>query len=153
VSHSATYFAISRFILVHKKFFFKPWYILFVLGWIEYLEQCASSIIFRWSSKSFGTTRRFLNHNTPWASSWKYFASPNCYLLLMCPIPSSIFYAVMTSSLIDGMRARLCNTPWGITQRLGSSGSPPDVTGWIMMWLQWSWRLRASAATLAFLGW
>jgi hypothetical protein len=30
VSHSDTYLAISRFILVHQQFFFKSWYILLV---------------------------------------------------------------------------------------------------------------------------
>jgi hypothetical protein len=72
VSYSDTYFAISHFILVHQKFFFKSWYILLVSGWIEYCEQWASFMILWWSSKSFGTTRRSLNHRTPSASYRKH---------------------------------------------------------------------------------
>jgi hypothetical protein len=91
VPHLATYLMTSLFILVHQKLFLKSWYIFFVPGWIEYLEQCASSSILRRSSKSLVTTRWFLNHRTPLASSWKHFTSPNFNLLWRWPIPTSIF--------------------------------------------------------------
>jgi hypothetical protein len=153
VSHSATYLTISHFILVHQKFFFKSWYILFVHGWIEYLEQCASSTILWRSSKSLGTTRQFLNHRTPSTSSWKHFTSSNFNLLQMWPILTYVFWATMTSSLIDGMRAMLFNAPYGMTRRLDSSRSPPDVRGWTTIWCQCSFWLRASVTTFALPGW
>jgi hypothetical protein len=123
VSHSNTYFAISRFILVHQKFFFKSWYILLVPGWIEYHEQWASSMILRRSSKSIETTRRSSNHRTPLASCQKHWVSPNSNLQQRWPIPTSVLCAVMTSSLIVGIRNMLFNLPCGMTWRLGSSGS------------------------------
>jgi hypothetical protein len=123
VSHSDTHFAISRFILIHQKFFFKSWYILLILGWIEYYEQWDSSMILRWSSKSFGTIRRSLNHRTPSVSYRKHWASPNSNLQWRWPIPTSILWAAMTSSLIVGIKSILFNLPCGTTQRLGSSGS------------------------------
>jgi hypothetical protein len=122
VSHSDTYFAISHFIRVHQKFF-KSWYILFVLGRIEYLEQWASSMILRWSSRSFGTTRRSLNHRTPSTSCRKHWASPNSNFWRIWPIPTSILWAVMISSLIVGMRAMLFNLPCGTTRKPSSSRS------------------------------
>src|SRR6185312_3550668 len=39
MSHSNTYLAISRFILVHQNRCFRSWYILLLLGWMEYLER------------------------------------------------------------------------------------------------------------------
>jgi hypothetical protein len=80
VSHFDTYFVISLFILVHQKLFFKSWYILLVLEWIEYQEQWASSTIFQWSLRPFGITRQSLNHRTPSISCWKHWASPNSIL-------------------------------------------------------------------------
>jgi hypothetical protein len=128
VSHSDIYFAISLFILVHQKLFFKSWYILLVYGWIEYLEQWASSMILRWSSKFFRTMRRSLNHRTPSISYQKHCASPNSNLLRVCLIPTPIFWAAMTSSLMVGMRAMLFNLPCGKIWRLSSSGSQQE--GW-----------------------
>jgi hypothetical protein len=64
VSHLATYRAISIFILVHQNLCFRSWYILLLLGWIENLVKCASLRINCRSSGTFGTTNRFLNHNT-----------------------------------------------------------------------------------------
>jgi hypothetical protein len=78
VSHSDTYLVISRFIRVHQKLFFKSWYILLVPRWIVYREQWASSMILRRSSKSFGTTRRSLNHWTP---------STSCRSIELLPTP------------------------------------------------------------------
>jgi hypothetical protein len=123
VSHSNTYFAISHFILVHQKFFFKSWYILLVPGWIEYREQWASSMILRQSSKSFRTTRRSLNHRTPSASCRKHWASSNSNLWWRWPIPTPVLCVAMMSPLIVGMRAMLFNLACGTTWRLGSSGS------------------------------
>jgi hypothetical protein len=100
---------------------------------MEYLEQWDTSMILRWSSKSFGTTRRSLNHKTPSGSSWKHCASPNSNLLQIWPISTSVCWAAMTSSLIVGMRAILFKTPWGITWRLDSSGSQQDVRGWTVI--------------------
>jgi hypothetical protein len=123
MSHSDTYFVISRFIRVHQKLFFKSWYILLVPGWIEYCKQWASSMILRWSSKSFGTTRRSLNHRTPSSSYQKHWVSPNSNLWWIWPIPISILWVVIMSSLMVGMRAMLLSLPCGITRRLDSSGS------------------------------
>jgi hypothetical protein len=123
VSHSDTYFTISRFILVHQKFFFKSWYILLVPEWIEYREQWASSMMFQWSSKSFRTTRRSLNHRTLSTSYRKYWASPDSILWRRWSISTSVLWAAMMSSLIVEMKAMLFNLPYGITQRLGYSGS------------------------------
>jgi hypothetical protein len=123
VSHSDTYFTISLFNLIHQKLFFNSWYILLVSGWIEYLQQWASSMILRRSLKFFGTTRRSLNHRIPSASYRKHYASPNFNLLRRCPIPTSIFWAAMTSFLIVGMRAMLFKLSCGTTRRLGSFGS------------------------------
>jgi hypothetical protein len=92
VSHSDTYFAISCFILVHQKFFFKSWYILLVPGWIEYHEQLTSFMILQWSSKSFGTTRRSLNYRTSSASYRKHWASSNSNFRRRWPIPTSVLW-------------------------------------------------------------
>jgi hypothetical protein len=153
VSYSARYFAISRFILVHQKFFFKSWYILFVLRWIEYLEQWASSMTLWLSWRSFRTTRRSLNHKTPSASSWKYCDAPNCSLLQIWTISASIFWAAITSYLIVGMRAMLVNVPCGTTQRLSSSRWQQDVRGCTIRLLQWCMRLNEYAITFAFPRW
>jgi hypothetical protein len=153
VSHSDTYLAISHFILVHQKFFFKSWYILLVPGWIEYREQWASSMILRRSSKSFRTTRRSLNHRTPSASYRKHSVSPDSILWWRWLIPTSILWAAMMSSLIVGMRAMLFSLPCGTTRRLGSSGSQHERWGWTVMWLHRCLQLRASATTFALLGW
>jgi hypothetical protein len=153
VSHSDTYLAISRFILIHQKFFFKSLYILLVPGWIEYREQWASSMILRRSSKSFGTTRRSLNHGTPSASCQKYWASPDTILWQRWPIPTSVLWAAMMSSLIVGMRAMLFSLPCGTTRRLGSSRSQHERRGWTVIWLHRCFRLRASATTFALPGW
>jgi hypothetical protein len=153
VSHLDTYFAISCFIRVHQKFFFKSWYILLAPGWIEYLEQWASFMILRWSSKSLGTTSRSLNHITPSASCWKHWASPNSNLWRIWPIPTSVLWAVMTSSLMVGMRAMLFNLPCGTTRRLGSSKSQHEEWGGTVRWLHRCLWFRASATTFAFLGW
>jgi hypothetical protein len=153
VSHSDTYFAISLFILIHQKLFFKSWYILLIPGWIEYLEQWAPSMILWWSSKFFETTRRSLNHRTSSASCRKHYASPNSTLLRRCLIPSSIFWAVMTSSLMVGIRVMLFKLPRGTTRRLGSSGSQQEGWDWMVRLLHRCLWLRASATTLAFLGW
>jgi hypothetical protein len=153
VSHFNTYFTISLFILVHQKLFFKSWYILLVPGWIEYLEQWASSIILRWSSKFFGTIRRSLNHRTLSASYRKHCVSPNSNLLRRCPIPTSVFWAKMTSSLMVEMRAMLFNLQCGTTQWLGSSRSQQEGWGWIVGWLHRCLWLRSSATTFVFLGW
>jgi hypothetical protein len=126
VSHSDTYFAISRFILVHQKFFLKSWYILLVPGWIEYRERWASSMILRQSSKSFRTTRRSLNHRTTSVSSRKHWDSPNSNLRWRWPIPTSVLWAAMMSSLMVGVRAMLFNLPCGTIRRLGSSGSQQE---------------------------
>jgi hypothetical protein len=135
VSHSDTYFAISLFILVHQKLFFKFWYILLVSGWIEYWEQWASFMILWWSLRSFRTTRRPLNHRTPSTSCRKHWTSPNSNLQWIWPIPTSILWAARTSCLIVGMRAMLFNLPCGTTQRLGSFGSQEEVWGWMVRWL------------------
>jgi hypothetical protein len=135
VSHSDTYFAISRFIRVHQKFFFKSWYILLVPGWIEYCEQCASSMILRRSSKSFGTTRRSLNHRNPSTSCRKHWASPNSNLRQRWPIPASVLWAAMTSSLMVRMRAMLFNLLCETTRRLGSLGSQYEERGGMVRWL------------------
>jgi hypothetical protein len=153
VSHSDTYFAISLFILIHGKLFFKSWYILLVPGWIEYLEQWAASMILQRSSTFFETTRWCLNHRNPSASCRKYYASPNSNLLWRCSIPTFIFWAAMTSSLMVGIRVMLFELPCGTTQRLGSSGSQQEGWDWMVRWLQRCLRLRAYAAMLAFLGW
>jgi hypothetical protein len=142
VSHSDTYFAISLFILIHQKLFFKSWY----------LEKWASSMILRWSSKSIGTTRWSLNHRTPSVSSQKHWASPNSNLQRIWPIPTFVLWAAMTSSLIVGIRAMLFNLPCGITQRLGSSGSQQEEWDWTVRWLHRCLWLRASATTLALPG-
>jgi hypothetical protein len=126
VSHSDTYLAISLFILIHQKFFFRSWYILLVPRWIEYLEQWATSMILQWSSKFFETTRWSLNHRTPSESYKKYCASPNSNLLQRCSIPLSVFWAVMISSLMVGIRAMLFRLPCETTRRLGSSGSQQE---------------------------
>jgi hypothetical protein len=123
VSHFDTYFVISLFILVHQKLFFKSWCILLVPWWIEYLEQWASSMIMWWSSKFLGTIRRSLNHRTPSTSYRKHCASPNSNLLRRCPIPTSVFWVAMTSSLMVGIGAMLFKLPCGTTQRLGSPRS------------------------------
>jgi hypothetical protein len=153
VLHSATYFGNFPLHPCPPEFHLQVLYILFVPGWIEYLEQWASSIILRRSSKSFGTTKRFLNHRTPSMSSWKHFTLPNLNLLWMCPIPTSIFWTSMTSSLMVGTRAILNYVPCGTTRRLSSSRSQHGVRAWIMRWLQWWLWLNASAMTLAFPGW
>jgi hypothetical protein len=153
VSHSAMYLAICRFILIHQKLFFNSWYILFVPGWIEYLEQCASSIILRWSSRSFETTRRSFNHRTPSTSSRKHFASPNTNLLRMWLILTSIRWVVMTSSLIVEIRAILFNAPYETTRRLGSFKWQQEVRGYTIRLLQWCLRLKASATTFTFPRW
>jgi hypothetical protein len=153
VSHLNTYFTISRFIRVHHKFFFKSWYILFVPRWIEYLEQWASSMILRWSSRSFGTTRWCLNYRIPSASCRKHWASPISNLRWKWPIPTSVLWIAMTSSLIVGMRARLFNLPRGTTQRLDSSGSQQEGWDWIVRWLHRCLHFRESVTTFAFLGW
>jgi hypothetical protein len=129
VSHSDTYFAISRFILVHQKFFFKSWYILLVPRWIEYREQWASSMILQWSSKSFGATRQSLNHRTPSTSYRKHWASPNSNLRRRWPIPASVLWAAMTSSLMVGIRSMLFSLPCGTTRRLNSSKSQQEEWG------------------------
>jgi hypothetical protein len=78
ISHSKTYFAISRFIRVHQKFYFRSWYILVLPGCIENMDKWASSNICLWSLWSLGTMIRSLNHRIP---SWSirkhlYFPSP-----------------------------------------------------------------------------
>jgi hypothetical protein len=153
VSHSDTYFAISRFILIHQKFFFKSWYILLVPRWIEYREQWTSSMILRRSSKSFGTTRRSLNHRTPLTSCRKHWASPNSNLWRRWPIPTSVLCAAMMSSLIGGMRAMLFNLSCGTTQRLGSSGSQHAEWDYTVIWWHRCLRLKASATTLVLPRW
>jgi hypothetical protein len=153
VSHSDTYFAISRFILVYQKFFFKSWYILLVPEWIEYREQWATSMILRWSSKSFGTTRRSLNHRTPSTSYRKHWASPDSILWWRWPIPTPVLWAAMMSSLIAGMRAMLFSLPCRTTRRLGSSGSQHEGWGWTVIWLHRCLQLRASATTFTLPGW
>jgi hypothetical protein len=135
VSHSDTYFALSCFILVHQKFFFKSWYILLVPEWIEYHEQWASSMILRQSSKSFRTIRRSLNHRTPLASCWKHWASLDSILWRRWPIPMSTLWAAMMSSLIVEMRAMLFSLPCGTTRRLGSLGSQQ---------VEWDWTVCGS---------
>jgi hypothetical protein len=152
VSHLDIYFAISHFILVHPKFF-KSWYILLILRWIEYREQWASSMTLRRSSKSFKTTRRSLNHRTPSTSCWKHWASPNYNLWQRWPIPTSILWVVMASSLMVGIRAILFNLLCGTTWRLDSSGSQSEGWGWIVRWLDRCLWLRASTTTLAFPSW
>jgi hypothetical protein len=62
-------------------------------------------------------------YRTPSTSSRKHFTSHIFNLLRMWLIPTSVFWAVMTSSLIVGMRAMLVNIPCGITRILGSSRS------------------------------
>jgi hypothetical protein len=153
VSHFDTYFTISCFILIHQKFFFKSWYILLVLGWIEYCEKWASSLILQRSSKSIETTRQSLNHRTASASCQKHWASPNSNLRWRWPIPTSVLWVAMTSSLMVGIMAMLFNLPCGTTRRLGSSRSQPEGWGWIVRWLLRCLRLRAFAITFAFLGW
>jgi hypothetical protein len=153
VSHSDTYFTISLFILVHQKLFFKFWYILLVPGWIEYLEQWVSSMILRWTSKFFGTTRRFLNHRTLLASYQKHWASPNSSIRWIWHIPTSVLWAAMTSFLIVGKRALLFNLPCGTTWRVDSSGSQQEVWGWVVRWLHRCLWLRASATIVTFLRW
>ena len=71
LSHLATNAAISFFIFVHQKHVFWSWYILLLPGWMDKLEECASSRIWFLNSLSFGTTSRSLNHNTPLSSSQK----------------------------------------------------------------------------------
>jgi hypothetical protein len=153
VSHLDTYFAISRFIHVHQKFFFKSWYILFVPGWIEYHEQWPSSMILRRSSKSFGTTRRSLNYTTPSTSCQKHCASPNSNLWRIWLIPTSVLWAAVTSSLMIGMRAILFNLPCGTTRRLSASESQHEEWGGTVRWLHRCLWLRASITTFAFSGW
>jgi hypothetical protein len=147
VSHSDTYFAISQFILVHQKFFFKSWYILLVLGWIEFHEQWALSMILRWSSKSFRTMRWSSNYRTPSVSCQKHWASPNSNLRRRWLIPTFVLLAAMTSSLMVGMRAILFNLPCVTTQRLGSLGSQQEKWDWTVRWLHRCLRLRTSVAT------
>jgi hypothetical protein len=153
VSHSDIYFSISRFILVHHKFFFKSWYILLVPGWIEYREQWASSMILRWSSKSFRITRRPLNHKTLSTSCRKHWASPNSNLRWRWPISTPVLWVAMTSYLIVGMRAMLFNLPCGIIWRLGSSGSQHEGWDWTVRWLHRCLQLRASTTIFALPGW
>jgi hypothetical protein len=123
VSYSDTYFTIYRFILVHQNFYFKSWYILLVLIWIEYREQWSSSMILWRSSKSFRTMRRSLNHRTLSASYRMHGASPNSNLRWRWHIPTSVLWAAMTSSLMVGTRAMLFSLSCGTTRRLGSSAS------------------------------
>jgi hypothetical protein len=131
------------------EFLFGSWYILLVPGCIEYPEQWVSPIILWWSSKSFGTTKYFLNHKTPSTSSWKHFTLPNLNLLRMWPIPMSVLWAMMTSSLIVGIRATLVNVPCGMTWRLGFSRSQHDARGGTTRLLQRCLRLNASTMTFA----
>jgi hypothetical protein len=86
-------------------------------------------MILQWSSWSFGTTRWSLNHRTPSASYQKHWASPNSILRWMWPIPMSVLWAVMMSSLIVGMGAMLLNLPCETTRILSSSGSQQEVWG------------------------
>jgi hypothetical protein len=153
VSHSDTNFAISRFILVHQKFFFKFWCILLVPRSIEYHEQWTSSMILWRSSMSFGTMRRSLNYRTPSTSCRKHWASPNSNLWRRWRIPMSILCAAMMSSLIVGMRAMLFNLPWGTTRRLGSLGSQHAEWDWVVIWWHRCLWLKASTTTLALPGW
>jgi hypothetical protein len=153
VSHSNTYLDISCFILIHQKFFLRSWYILLVPGWIEYHEQWASSMILRWSSKSFRTMRWSLNYRTPSTSCRKHWASPDSILRRRWPIPTSVLWAAMMPSLIVGMRAILFSLPCGTTRRLGPSGSQHERWGWTVIWLYRCLWLRASATIFALPGW
>jgi hypothetical protein len=104
VSHVVTYLAISFFILVHQNLFWRPCYILLLLGWIEYLDKWASSNIFLRRVWSFGTTRWFLNHKIP-LSSLKHNLSPFWIHSLNLDIPLSNFCALTMSSLMVGINA------------------------------------------------
>ena len=84
LSHQATNAVISFFIFVHQKHVFRSWYILLLPGWMDKLEECASSRIWFLNSLSFGTTSRSLNHSTPLTSSRK------CFL----PLSSCFWYGI-----------------------------------------------------------
>jgi hypothetical protein len=96
VSHSATYLAISTFILDHQKFCFKSWYILVFPGWIENLNILSSSKIVFLIYGSTGTTRRLPNQITSFWSFWKhvYLGSPSASLGMMIYMSSSMRWAV-----------------------------------------------------------
>src|SRR6266540_3695140 len=106
MSHSAMYLAISLFILVHQNFFFKSWYILLLLGWIENLERWASSKICFINSRFLGITILFLNHMTPSWFCLKDKASPFSNLRLICAMPLSSCWAAIIYSLRVGTSSK-----------------------------------------------
>ena len=152
MSHSDTYFSISRFILVHQNRSFRSWYTLLLPGWIEYLERWALSRICFQSSNSLGTTNRFLNQRTPSLSWWKHWTwgSFSLSLYLILHMPASFFWAAIIWSRSVGVRVMLVSVPSATITRFNFSISWHRVacTGVAEVQLQFSFLLNASATTL-----
>jgi hypothetical protein len=71
VSHRATYYVTSLFILYHQYLVFKSLYILVLLGWMEYAKSWASLRITSLMCFRLGTHIYLPNHRVPWLSSKK----------------------------------------------------------------------------------
>ena len=157
ISHSDTYLATSRFILVHQNRCLRSWYILVLPGWMEYLERWASSRICFRSSKSLGTTSRFLNHKTPSPSKWKHATRGSFYLslCLIFSMPILSFWAAITWSRRVGVRTMLARVPSATIAKFIFSISWHKVSCKTIAetQLQLALRLNASATTFALPGW
>jgi hypothetical protein len=68
VSYNDTYFVISLSMPYHQYLVFRSWYILVLLGWIEYAEPWASRRISSRIDLRLGTHIRFPHHKVPWSS-------------------------------------------------------------------------------------
>jgi hypothetical protein len=91
--HIGCYFL---FILVHQKWGFRSWYILLLPGWMDSFERCASSMIWFFSSRFFGTTNRCWNQSYPLSSTQNWVLGSSLIFSLIWKIPLSIFCLSMT---------------------------------------------------------
>ena len=141
VSHPATCRVMSCFMLDHQYKWHRSWYILLLPGWIDSFEWWASLKIFLLISLLNGTTSLSLYLTTPCSSILKWGPRPSAINFLMWGISSG-------SSLCSRI---ICSSNYEVNAMWANTSAWLRDKGVSSTWCDF--QLKASATTLAFLGW
>jgi len=157
--HLWTNLKISIFIPSHQKLWRWSCYIFVLPGWAVYGVQWASCIIFSFISATSGTHNLHLNLNTL-SSIWNSLSSPSYTFFIIFLICVSLCWASLILSYKSNWILTWFN--WYLALDGSMTHTSICISSRSLNYLVWwvikvatapDFRLKASATTLAFLGW